>query len=70
MAHCDDIRPTVITNYCTHNIYFFNVGTPSGVPPSGVHLFDHLLWPMFQSSIFLHIYIIQSTMFHTLQQLQ
>ena len=26
--------------------FFLNVGTPSGV-----HLFDHLLWPIFQSSI-------------------
>ena len=33
--------------------YFFNVGTPSGV-----HLFDHLLWSIFQSSISTH-YIIQ-----------
>ena len=34
-------------------IIFFYVGTPSGV-----HLFGHLLWPIFQTSIFTH-YIIQ-----------
>ena len=32
---------------------FLKVGTPSGV-----HIFDHLLWSIFQSSIFTH-YIIQ-----------
>ena len=30
---------------------FFNVGTPNGV-----HLFDHLLWPLFQSSSLLDIH--------------
>ena len=33
---------------------FFNVGTPSEV-----HLFGHLLWPLFQSSILFTCYIIQ-----------
>ena len=32
-------------------VLFFNVGTPCGV-----HLFDHLLWPIFQSSIFTHLH--------------
>ena len=37
----------------THLIHFFNFGTPSGV-----HLFDRILWPIFQSSISqLHIEI-------------
>ena len=35
---------------------FFYVGTPSGV-----HLFDHLLWPIFQSSIYILHYTISSS---------
>ena len=41
-----------MSEFCSLMLVFY-VGTPSGV-----HLFGHLLWPIFQSSIFTH-YIIQ-----------
>ena len=46
----NDIEETVKTN---NRNYFFYVGTRSGV-----QLFDHFLWPVFQSPMFTH-YILQ-----------
>ena len=39
--------------------YYLYVGTPSGV-----HIFDHLLWPIFPSSMAHHIYKLQLFTFH------
>ena len=52
----DKVSEFLILNYWLSliQIIFFNVGTPSGV-----HLFGHLLWPIFQSSILLTHYFIQ-----------
>ena len=53
---CQCLVYIIFSHSCNIFFSFSNVGTPSGV-----HLFDHLLWLIFQSSIYTLHYTISSS---------